>query len=228
MKIRIIYTFLLVLLCQFPACGKKNNKKLAQNYYKLGMTELSTKIETPGQEILAYKQALSYIDKALEQETTAEYLACKATLLFKLKNSEQAKILFTQALQEKMPLPLKNEILNNYACLLAQNNQEEEALRIWQKLVNDEYYVTPEVAYVNQGKVYEAKQKYHEAKECYSKALALAPDYLDAHYYLTTIAQKQGDTSLAEQTITQAYSLDPSNKGILMLAQQLGVSTNNA
>ena len=127
-----------------------------------------------------------------------------------------------------MPQTLKGEVLNNYACILAQNKQETEALAIWHNLVNDEYYLTPEVAYVNQGKVYGAAHDYPKAKESFLKAIQLAPDYLDAHYYLAALAQEHGDTSLAKKTISDALYLEPGNKGITLLAQQLGITTNKA
>jgi Tfp pilus assembly protein PilF len=170
-------------------CGKRKNEKLAQNYYKLSMAELSRVVDSSGEELLAYKHALDYINKALEQQQTAEYLAFKATLLLKLARFDDSKKFFKLALKEKLTPTLKGEILNNYACLLAQSNYEQDAFAIWQRLVNDEYYLTPEVAYVNQGRVLASKTEYQQAKNCFLKAIELAPDYLDAHYYLAILAQ---------------------------------------
>jgi len=222
------FKLLIFGLCVFAGCGKKKNEKLAQNYYKLSLAELSREVGSQGTELLAYKRALDYIDKALDQHTNAEYLAFKATLLFKLQNFEETKRFFALALKEKMPAVLKGEVLNNYACFLAQNKQEPEALEIWNNLVRDEYYLTPEVAYVNQGKIYGTKNEYLKAKACFLKALELAPDYLDAHYYLAALAQEHGDSSLAKNSINSALYLDPSNTGIILAAQQLGIIIDKA
>lgn len=204
-------------------CGKQKNQKLAQNYYKLSMAELSRTVNSPGDELLAYKQALSYLDKALEQQKNAEYLALKATLLLKLNRLEESKKNFKFALKEKTTPALKGEILNNYACLLAQCNQRQDAFAVWRDLVDSEYYLTPEVAYVNQGRVLAAENNYQQAKECFLKAIELAPDYLDAHYYLAVLAQQHGDKALAKNVISTALFLEPDNKGMHLLAQQLGI-----
>lgn len=219
---RVCFFYLCIIVVYIlGGCGKKNGASVAQDYYKLSMAELSRKVDNPGQELVAYKRALEYIDKALIQSTQAEYLAFKATLLFKLQNLEQARHFFSLALQEKMSPTLKGEVLNNYACFLAQNKQEAEALKIWQDLIGSEYYLTPEVAYVNQGKVYGANQEYLQAKDCFLKALELAPDYLDAHYYLAVLAQEHGDLSLAKNSVSSALYFDPSNRAIQLVAQQL-------
>ncbi len=207
----------------FVSCGKKKNEKLAQNYYKLGVAELSSDINSSGEELLACKHALEYVDKALEQSSSAEYLAFKATLLLKLACFDDSKKFFKLALKEKASPALKGEILNNYACLLAQINQEKEAFAIWDKLVTDEYYLTPEVVYVNQGKVFAARDEYQDAKKCFSKAVELAPAYCDAHYYLAALAQNHGDISLAKNSMSAALYLEPENKGIQLAAQKFGV-----
>lgn len=214
----------MVGICLFMGgCGKKSNQKLAQSYYRLSVAELGRTVSSPGDELLACKQALGYIDKALEQQKTAEYLAFKATLLLKLARLDESKKFFELALKEKMPPVLKGEILNNYACLLAQSNQQKEAISVWQSLVDNEYYLTPEVAYLNQGRVWASDNNYQQAKSCFLKAIELAPDYLDAHYYLAVLAKQYGDVSLAKNSISAALFLEPQNKGIQLIANQLGV-----
>ncbi len=221
--------FLMGIFCLVAVgCGKKKNEKLAQNYYKLSMAELSREAPSAGAELLAYKRALGYIDQALTQAYCAEYLAFKATLLFKLQNFEEADRFFSRALKEKASPVLRGEILNNYACFLAYHKRAEEALAIWHDLVCDEYYLTPEVAYVNQGNLYAAKKEYQQAKSCFLKAIELAPDYLDAHYHLSVLAQQQGDVSLAKNTISAALYVEPHNKGMQLLAHQLGISLDQA
>ncbi len=220
----LVFKIGLVIGCVvLMGCGKKKNEKLAQNYYKLSVAQLSHAVNSSGEELLACKQALDYIDKALEQQPTAEYLAFKATLLLKLQHFDDSQKFFKLALKEKIAPALKGEIMNNYACLLAQHNQESQALDIWRNLVSDEYYLTPEVAYVNQGKVFAAKDKYKEAKKCFSKAVELAPDYVDAHYYLAVLAKQHGDMSLAKNSMSAALYLEPMNKGIQLAAQTFGI-----
>jgi Tfp pilus assembly protein PilF len=223
----LLFKINIILWCVvIVGCAKKNNKKLAQNYYNLGIAELSGVVNSRGEEILAYKRTLDYIDKALEQASSAECLALKATLLFRLKKHEESEVFFKLALKEKMALSLKGEILNNYACLLAHNNKKQDALTIWKRLIKDEYYLTPEVAYVNQARLFESMNKYVVARDCFLKAIELAPDYLDAHYYLALLAQKYGDIPLAKNSISSALYLEPQSKEMRLVAQRLGININ--
>ena len=147
----------------FPNCGKKKNIKLAQTYYKLALLELSEKEQTQQ----ACKQALGYIDKAIEQESNPEYLAFKATLLFSINQEKEGDLFFQKALHANPEPRVKTEILNNKACLLAQigiengqQNKINQAMGIWDKLEKNKDYLTPQVAFINQSNVHFRQKNY--------------------------------------------------------------------
>ncbi|MCK4651256.1 hypothetical protein KAT08_03745 [Candidatus Babeliales bacterium] len=214
-----------LIITFFFGCSKKKNVNLARTYYKLSLLDLSSEDKlgkAPSQN--SYKKALCNIEKAIEQEARAEYLAIKGTILFKLNKEEEGYEFFQKALHVKSDPQIKTEILNNKACLLAQlgmkSNQDEKiekALQIWLDLQDNKDYLTPEVAFFNQSKVCFYKKEFEKAKENLVEAVSLEPDYLDAHYYLSFIAYNLNDFNLAKDHIETVLLLEPTHKG----AQQL-------
>ena len=220
----ISFLFFVSLTICLPNCGKKKNVKLGQTYYKLSLLELSEKEQSEQ----ACKQALAYIDKAIEQESRPEYLALKATLLFKIHQEKEGYDCFQKALDEKLEPRTRTEILNNKACLLAeigmkkkQSDKTKEAMNIWSELEEDKNYLTPEVALFNQSQVYIAQKSYKQAKDKLLKAVTFAPSYLDAHYYLSLTAYELKDYKLAKNELRTVLFLEPAHQGAKQLSNIL-------
>jgi len=210
--------FFLVLILFFIGCGKRKSKiNLAQSYYKMALLEVSEADESN----LSYKKALDFINQAIDCEPKAEYLALKATLLFKLNQDILAYKFFNKVLSFDLDGKTRAEILNNKACLLAQVGLKkygnmrnvDMALNIWKRLENNKDYLTPEVALVNQSRVYFCLKKYIKAKEKLMKAVYVSPAYLDAHYYLALVAHSLNDFSLAKTEIDTVLFLAPNHNG---------------
>lgn len=219
------FLFLVLNLFSFLGCGKKNNVKLAQTYYKFALLELGEK--QPDDQI--YKNALDYIEKAIDQEFNPEYLALKGTLLFKLGKNQEGNFYFDQALgQNSLDPKIRSEILNNKACLLAEigaknlnENNIKQALEIWQSLEDDKSYLTPEVALFNQSKVFLRKNCLDLAKDKLAQAINISPSFLDAHYYLALVSYKLKDISLAKDEIKTVLFLEPTHEGAKFLSSLL-------
>jgi len=210
---------LIVIFLSFciSGCGKKKNKQLAQSYYRLSMLELSEELSSDQ----GYKKALHNIDKALACDKKPEYLALKATILFKLNQIEESVACFKLALDDTTIDSLaKPEVLNNYACVLAHQGHCDQALKIWQLLLSDKHYLTPEVALVNLGKIYVQNGDYAQAKDAFARAVTLEPGYLDAHYYCALAAHETKDFCLAKNEVKTVLFLEPTHRG----AQQLDTS----
>ena len=205
------------LITCFLGCTKEDkNSKLAENYYKLGVLELEE-----GDAIeRTYKTALGSINKAIELHSKSEYLALKATLLFKLDKEKECFDFFAKALAAKPEPKIKTDILNNKACLLAQiglkNNQQQkmkQAFDIWSALEEDMDYLTPEVALVNQGNVCFVQKNYELAKNKFKQAVQIAPNYIDARYYLAVAAYGAQDLEVAKNEISTVLYLEPEHQG---------------
>ena len=212
------YLMLLLVVVLVAGCGKQKNTPLAETYFKMAFLELSEQPDQPG----AIKRALAHCDQALQQEKKAEFYALKATLLFKLGDFSASRQAYQQALALHPDQPVRAEIENNYACLLAQMGQGAAAQQMWRLLTENVSYQTPEVAWVNLGRSYATEQNLIQAKHALEQAVVLEPSYLDAHYYLAVVAQRLGDVVLARQQADLVLATAPEHTGAAALARQLG------
>lgn len=206
------------------SCAKQKNEALAKNYYKLAMLELSECSDDVSK--ASYKKSLHYLNQALEYDKQPRYLALKATLLFELGQHEQSCTAFDQALASCSNQRLKTEILNNYACLHAQKGDANKALKIWQALESNQHYLTPEVALVNQGRVFVQREDYQSAQHCLTRATKMSPNYLDAHYYRALVAYRTGDISLAKNELSTVLFLEPRHSAAASLLSYLSSSSS--
>ncbi len=203
-----------------PGCSKQNKQtNTAQSYFKMAYTELSEQEEGAAN----YLRALNYIELALNEEEKPEYYALKATLLFKVGQLDEAAVAYKKALCAQPNPHLRDEITNNYACLLAHQGQVAQAQAMWRQLLGQTSYQTPEVALVNLGKSYLSEQKLAPAKEVLEKAVRVSPSYLDAHFYLACIARQLNDIVCAKREIDVVLSQEPGHAGALQVASQLGL-----
>jgi len=215
MSIKILRKlFFILIYVLFSGCVKKDYKKMAENYYKFALLE----VEDGCSLIESSKRAIDCLDKAIQYDDRLNFHAIKASLLFRIGNYEEAKNCFEKIVGKCSDLKLCAEILNNYACLLCQIKEEDKALAIWKKLEVDKNYYTPEVALFNQAKMFLGKRDYKKAKELLVKASEIAPDYLDAHYYLALIVIKYlKQYSFARSYVDRVLLLEPTHTGALKL-----------
>jgi len=210
-----------LVLSLLGACGKQGNKKEAQTYFKMAWLELSDESLEPR---LAYTRALAYLDKALEQEEKAEFYALRGTVLFKLGDYDQSEASFKVAYDLEPDALLKAETMNNHACLLAEKGDFKGALAMWEQLQKNTAYQTPEVAWVNAGKVYAQQGLLNKAQYAFAKASQLSPSYLDAHFYTALMAERLGDRQQAQISLRTVLSMEPGHEGALAMMSRLGVN----
>lgn len=201
----------------FAGCGgKQDNHQLAQTYCKMAFADMAEE----GGTARGYKRALLTIDKALACDQRPEYYACKGTILFKLGDYAQSEACYDQALACHPEAPLMSEIANNRACICAQRRNYGAAKKIWSGLIKDTTYQTPEVAWVNIGKMYIKERKLSEAKHAFEQAVTLAPSYIDAHFYLSLVERELGDKSLARREADLVLKMEPEHQGASLLMAQ--------
>lgn len=211
------FYFFIVLMMFFCGCGKKKTNKIAQNYYKMAVLELQ---EQKNSRHYSYKTALGYINKALLFDEKSEYLALKSAVLFELGHDTFSEIVLNQALSKADDPRLKCEIMNNKACLLAKIGMYKEedskikmAFDIWEKLQDDKDYLTPEVSFFNQSKVFVFSNDYKMAKSKLESAVSISPGYLDAHYYLALVHYNLEDYMAVQNELDIVLFLYPHHKG---------------
>lgn len=215
MKFICVTCALIVFLC---SCGKKKPENLADSYFKLAFGELSD----GGEQENSVRRALSFVQKALAVSQKSEYYALQGSLLFKLNDFEQSNNAFQKALAAHPDEMLRCEIVNNYACLLGQMGNTVEAKKLLGQLLEDTAYQTPEVAWVNMGKLLALEDKVTDAFDCFKKAAGLEPCYLDAHWNLALMAKASGQNTIAKQELETILSLEPTHVGAVQMLAHVG------
>jgi tetratricopeptide (TPR) repeat protein len=214
---KIKFIPLLILLFCISCSKQKRNIKLAENYYKLALCELSDRIDNH----FSYKKSLDYINKALQEQKKAEYLALKGTILCEMKFYKESLITLKESLLICQNPYLKTEILNNYACTLASQGNNKKALSLLQKLTKNQFYLTPEVAHINTGKIYLKNRNYKKAQEYFMDAIKLEPDFIDAYYYAGIAAYNLGDKGQARNFCKTLLFITPEHQGAKNLLKNI-------
>lgn len=220
-KLFFVVPFFLILCSCAKDSADQKNKKLAQNYYKLCMLEFSDKTQGGVLSEESYKKALQYIQQAIDSYACSEYLAVKATLLFRLNDVKSSCKAFEEALNLDCEPQIKACILNNYACLLAQMGKIDKALDIFKGLETNNAYLTPQAALFNRGKIMFDQADYNAAVQEFLKAIQKAPDFLDARYYLAMSAFRMNDLTLAKNEIKTILFLEPGHEGAQWLKNKM-------
>jgi Tfp pilus assembly protein PilF len=213
------FTSLLLVFVLFflSSCARRTNSRLAVEYYKMSLLEL----ESVKSSEYSRRRALRYINKAIDQESNSRYLAHKATLLFLLGDEKLSLRLFDSAIEKSASSEIRCEILNNYACLLADRGRKDEALSIFRRLENDKNYLTPQVALVNQAKIYFDLGDYLLAKQKLRLAVYLAGDYVDAHYYLGAVHFYLKEYDFSRRELNRVLELEVAHEGASSLLARL-------
>lgn len=154
-------------------------------------------------------------------EKQAQELTFQAMNHFEMGQYDDSIQCFKKALKLNISRKMKADLLNNYACVLAQQKKENEALPIWNQLILNEEYATPEVAFYNMAKVSLQKGDIVKADQFLTRALECSPSYVDAHYYHAISSHLLGNSQKAQQECALVLTLEPEHRGALSLQKQL-------
>lgn len=212
--------FLLFLACFCGGCGKKTIpvNKDADFWYKKSLQEL--RAEKPGE--LAWRSALASIDQALALDNKRDkYWVLRGSLLLRLKMPTLSVESFEQALVYAATPSQRAEVLNNYACALAELGEEQAAFARWREALVVPSYQTPEVVYCNQGQYWLHKKEYTKALAALDKAINLSIDYSDAYFFRALALYHLKQYTQAQEVLFTLLALDPDYQPALELKQLL-------
>ncbi len=213
-----IVILLVAVLC-ISACARR--KKNVELYYQRA-TQLADEHN--------FSKALEYANYAVILQPSSRSLALKATLLYQQGKLQQSKKTFELALQHNAISPLtQTNILNNYAVVLVRLGYTKRAQAIWQGLINNKSYPTPEVAWFNLGLLSWQESKRLQRKnpqrallaaraalQLFSKAISLEPAYVDAYFFraqiLVAYKKKKEAVVALKKVLTLAPSHEPARK----------------
>jgi Tfp pilus assembly protein PilF len=227
-KIFVVFVIILV------GCGGRTNKKqqLAQNFFKQASIEISNYQEK--NDTNALRKALNDIDQSLANDETPQSQGLKASILFQLGKLAESKELFERVLQNKTISKAKHaDTVNNYAIVLYQLGQKNEAETLWHSLINNEHYTSPELAHFNLGyaQFNEAVQLLAQrpstqpqqipapaiacleaAIEHFKNALAISKEYINAFFFMGQAYIALGNLEEARNCYQTILTLDPDHQ----------------
>lgn len=219
MKQIIYFFFLAPLILTSCGGGNSNNHALAASYIKQSIIEAETH---------NYKKSLQLVNKALESEKKPHYLAMKATLLFQIGDAPGSINLFKELIAHKeTPTTVRAEAKNNLACVYISIKKKKEAEQLWNELLDDPDYISPEVLYLNLALVKIDSHDFAQATNLLYKALNHAPEYIDALYYLAYTQKELKEYAKALKTIDMLTNYVANHPEAIRLKKQIEISMNS-
>jgi superkiller protein 3 len=88
--------------------------------------------------------------------------------------------------------PYLTDARNNLGAVLDETGREAEAEQQYRKALEDRAYPTPEKVYLNLGVLYDSQGRQEEALAAMRRAVEINPRYLQAHFNLADLLDRQG------------------------------------
>jgi type IV pilus assembly protein PilF len=187
---------ILAACAQTPTDEGETDDHIASNRARVH-TDLATAYYGVGQ----YEVALEEVRSALEADDDYVPAINQLGLIYiALGQIEAAQTQLERAIKLAPNDPSVN---NNYGYLLCSLGDEAEAMRYFEKALNDPLYRTPEYAYVNAGLCVKNMGDDARAAQFLGRALALSPDQPQALYNMADLAYGSGDYRNARRYITR-------------------------
>src|SRR3990167_1211143 len=208
---------ILIIIPLLAQCGKqKKNEPLTSNFFQ--QASLEAQQGNP-------KKALNLVDKSIEYKSTHKALLLKATLLYSINELNVSVALFKKIINDKKTPPaMKADALNNYASVLYDMGNHDQADEIWNSLGVNKDYLSPELAYFNLGLVHlrratnipddspEYFGELEKAERRFKQALTISKYYTDALFYLGQIYIRRNQLQQARNTLIDLLIESPEHE----------------
>ncbi|HEY5000086.1 MAG TPA: type IV pilus biogenesis/stability protein PilW [Usitatibacter sp.] len=127
----------------------------------------------------------------------------------------QARESFSQALKMS---PNNPEVLNNYGWFLCLRDEPDRGLEMMHRAASDNFYPTPEKAYLSAGLCLRRLGRMQEAEDQLRRAVLIRPDLIGALYNLAAITFERGALKDAETYLLRYMRLtgSPAREALVM------------
>jgi type IV pilus assembly protein PilF len=139
-------------------------------------------------------------------------------VFMELHEDVTAREAFDQALNLS---PNNPEVLNNFGWFLCLRSDPPRGLAMMQKAAADNYYPTPEKAYLSAGLCLRRMGRAAEAEESLRRAVLIRPDLIGALYNLAQITFERGNTKDAETYLLRYMRLAQPSRDALVLGVRI-------
>ncbi len=135
-----------------------------------------------------------------------------------LREDAAAKAAFGEALRIS---PNNAEVLNNYGWFLCLRNEAERGLPMLQRAAADNFYRTPEKAWMSAGLCQMRMGRTVEAEDSLRRAVLIRPDLVGALYNLAILTFDRGSLADAENYLVRYMRVAPPSLAPLILGVKI-------
>ena len=135
-----------------------------------------------------------------------------------LREDGPAREAFNQALRIA---PNNPELLNNYGWFLCSREDPARGLEMLRRAAADNYYATPEKAWMSMGLCQRRAGRSQEAEDSLRRAVLIRPDLVGALYNLAIITHERGANLDAENYLVRYMRLAPPSLEPLLLGVRI-------
>jgi type IV pilus assembly protein PilF len=139
-------------------------------------------------------------------------------VFMELREDTAAREAFDAALRLS---PNNAEVLNNFGWFLCLRSDPARGLTMMQRAAADNYYPTPEKAYLSAGLCLRRMGRAAEAEESLRRAVLIRPDLIGALYNLALITYDRGAYKESEGYLLRYMRLTPASLEALVLGVRL-------
>ncbi len=204
-----------LLLFLLAGCANLNQQAADRKEAARANTDLGVEYMNQGQD----DRALQKLEKALQQDPylgTAH--AAIAILYTRMDEAELAEKHYKKALYLEPKNPTFN---NNYGAYLCSRNKVDEAVVLFQKVLDDPHYPAPEEAYTNMGMCLRRKPDLQAAEESFRKALERNPGHSQALSQMAIISYQQTEYMQARAFLQRYESRSKPSPDMLLLGMRI-------
>lgn len=215
----------LVLVLVLAACAGNPDRGEAVDTQAREAARINTQLGTEYINRGQYEVALEKLKKALRADRRyAPAHTVIAILYERLGDSEQAGTHFSEALKLT---PDNGEVNNNYGGFLCRNGGGDDALKYFDRALQDPFYRTPAVAMANAGVCALDLGQLDKAEAYLRKSLAYDPEFPDALLPLAGVSYQEQEYLRARGFLQRYEAVAAATAESLMLGYRLETRLQN-
>ena len=215
---------LLVVLAAAAGCSSQTtveNKQVTDSAMADGRrrAELHTSLAAEYYSRGNYTVALAETRLALKDDSSYfQAYNMQGLVYMELHEDAAAREAFDQALRLS---PNNAEVLNNFGWFLCLRNEGPRGLGMMQRAAADNYYPTPEKAYLSAGLCLRRMGRPAEAEESLRRAVLIRPDLIGALFNLAQVTYERNDYKAAEGYLLRYMRLAQPSPDALVLGVRI-------
>lgn len=193
-----IYSFIMLILITGCATTTNTPSKNADAHYNMAIAYLDTN---------NYPMAMRELETALKYNPNdAKIYYAISTYYLRKRQADKAK----QYLLKAIALDKENSYyLNTYASLLASEGNQREALKVWNKVLEDPTYPTLGIVYFNMGYAYYQLKEFTSAANYYRRSIDESPKVMKPYLTLYDLYRELGDDQKAIEVLNIGIKNNP-------------------